>query len=388
MFANPSKSYTQRVLAAACIAARSDGVSVINGSSRSDDAKAAVEIIKKLGAVVEDAPGDHGKSLRISAGNFTLPGKIELNCGESALNLRLFKAMAGTINSDVTMSGRGTLLKRVALPYKVERLKAGVFEVDGSKTSQDLSGLLMALPCVEGDSEIVVRNLKSRPYVEMTLKVLKDFGIEIRNEDFKKFKIKGSQKYKGTEFTVEGDWSGAAFILVAGAICGNVRVDNLNINSLQGDKVIVDVLKQCGAGVMVGKSTVEITKDSLRPFNFDVSECPDLLPPLVALALNCDGSSIITGIERLKYKESDRVQTLFNEFSKMGAVMKTFDDRMIIQGGRLKGCDVESHNDHRVVMALAVAGLNSLGRANIKGAECVSKSYPDFFSDLKEVKRQ
>lgn len=381
--APPSKSLTQRALAAAYLATRNGHVSVMNNPSRSDDAIAAVGIIRALGATVED----HKSFFRINKNDAHLIQKIELNCKGSALNLRLFTPIAGLLDNNIVMNGEGTLLKRAVLPVNVERLRPGLFNIDGSLTSQGLTGLLMALPCLEGDSEITVSDLKSKPYIEMTLQVLQNFGIEISNENFTKFKIKGRQKYKGTEFNVEGDWSGAAFILVAGAICGGIKIENLNANSLQADKKIIDILRDCGAKIVLGDNAVEVAKDKLRPFNFDVSDSPDLFPPLVALAVNCDGVSTITGIKRLKHKESDRVQALSKEFSKIGAVTEVFDDRMTIRGGHVTGGEVESHGDHRVVMALAVLGLNSSEGINIEGTECVSKSYPEFFSDLKEVKK-
>ena len=334
-------------------------------------------------------------------------GEKIIDCGEAGLSLRMFAPIAALFEKKFVFTGQGSLLKRPVgmveqslnslgvecksnnglLPLEIKGpIKAGKTIVDGSITSQMLTGLLMALPCCDGDSEISVKGLKSKPYVEMTLKLLDDFGIKIENDSFETFKIKGNQKYKIINYVVEGDWSGASFLLVAGAIAGCVKINNLDHHSsFQADKKIIDVLKLCGAGVKIGYDNVEVYKKDLGGFIFDVEDCPDLFPPLVTLACYCNGKSIISGVERLKHKESDRGQTLQAEFTKLGAKIKTLNNKMEIEGNILKGGEINSHNDHRIAMACAIAGLGSKQGVKIHDASCVSKSYPEFFIDLDSI---
>jgi 3-phosphoshikimate 1-carboxyvinyltransferase len=219
----------------------------------------------------------------------------------------------------------------------------------------------------------------------MTLHLLTQFGITIENQQFERFMIKGPQQYRAQTYNVEGDWSGAAFLLVAGAIAGSIRVENLNHGSYQADKVIVDVLNMTGAEVEVAQNYVEVGHKTLSGFEFDATDCPDLFPPLVALASYCEGKSVIFGAQRLKVKESDRGLALLREFTKMGASIQLYPDRIEVTGNALDGGVVESYNDHRIAMACAVAALQSKYGVTIQDAECVAKSYPEFFEDLKHL---
>jgi 3-phosphoshikimate 1-carboxyvinyltransferase len=266
-------------------------------------------------------------------------------------------------------------------------LRAGNIEIDGSVTSQFLTGLLMALPCVDGVSHIKVHNLKSKPYIEMTLQLLEHFGIEIEhNKDLNEFKIKGPQKYFAESYRIEGDWSAVAFFLVAGVVSGHTHIMNLNYkNSFQADKKILDVLRLCGAKVTEHKDAVKVERSPLHPFEFDANDCPDLFPPLVVLALNCNGTSVIKGAERLKHKESDRAQSLLEGFTRLGGKIDIKGDTMSIVGGSIRGGDFDPRNDHRLAMAGAIAGLNSELGVTIKDEHCVNKSYPNFFSELERL---
>lgn len=395
--APPSKSMAQRAVAAAALA---EGVSEIGNYPDCDDALAAIECARALGAGISGANG------RLIATGNGKPDGSELHCGESGLCLRMFTPIAALSDTQTVITGRGSLLSRpVGMVQKpLEELGAecrtsngvppitvkgpihgGKLVVDGSASSQFITGLLMALPLCREDSTISVSNPKSKPYLRMTVSLLEKFGVKVEcNAEMDKFAIKGGQKYKPAAYAVEGDWSAAAFLLVAGAIAGKVRVRGLDMDSLQADRAIVGALKLAGANVSEEKDGVVAAKSELKSFEFDADDCPDLFPPLVALACNCRGKSRISGALRLKGKESDRAAALVSEFAKIGGKvsMGRGGDVMEIEGCALSGGKADSHNDHRIAMALAVAALNSQKGVGIEGAECVSKSYPRFFEDL------
>jgi 3-phosphoshikimate 1-carboxyvinyltransferase len=265
-------------------------------------------------------------------------------------------------------------------------IRGGAVTLDGSKTSQFLTGLLMAAPLCKEDTSIEVIDLKSKPYVEMTIDLLKRFGIAIdHDKDLRSFRIKGNQHYEAQTYAIEGDWSGAAFLLVAGAIAGSIQMKGLRTDSFQADKAILEGLARAGALVKVVDDSILVEKGDLRAFEFDATDCPDLVPPLVALAAHCQGKSVIHGIDRLKHKESNRAATLVSEFSRLSVKIKPFADRMEIYGGKPIGNLVDSHNDHRIAMACAVASLNGERPVVIENYQCVAKSYPDFFRDIHSV---
>jgi 3-phosphoshikimate 1-carboxyvinyltransferase len=264
-------------------------------------------------------------------------------------------------------------------------LIGGKCEIDGSVSSQLLTGLLMALPLAARNSEIKVNNLKSKPYIDMTIQILKSFGITIENKGYSLFHIQGNQKYIPHNYTVEGDWSGGAFLLVAGAINGELSVKGLRRDSMQSDMSIINALENAGVNIIIGEDQIEITKSELKAFEFNATESPDLFPPLVALASYCEGISTIKGVSRLIYKESDRAKALKEEFGKMKVKIEINDDVMHVTGGRPQGARVESHDDHRIAMALAVASLGATGRVSIRDSQCVAKSYPVFFDDLRHL---
>jgi len=387
----------QRVIVACLLAG---GRSVISNPSFCDDAKAALSVAVDLGAKVKVE-----KNRVIISGGFDPVGNT-LNCGESGLGLRMFSAVAALSGKEITLVGHGTLksrsvamiekpltdlgarvtLKQGKLPVTVcGPITGGKAMVDGSLSSQFLTGLLIALPLAEKDSELIVNNLKSRFYIDLTIKVLKDFGIEILNNEYKHFIIPGSQVFISGEYEIEGDWSGAAFLLVAGAIGGEVKIENLDINSNQADRRILDVLEQFGARVKKSNNGIRVIKAEMKPFNFDATDSPDLFPPLVVLASYAKGKSRIKGISRLAGKESNRAEALIEEFAKVGIQIETDDENMIVYGGIVTGGTINSRNDHRIAMAAAVAGVGAGGNINIQGYECISKSYPDFFTDYQKT---
>jgi 3-phosphoshikimate 1-carboxyvinyltransferase len=402
-----SKSVAQRVFAASLLNSER---TVISGYSESDDSLAAMEIIKKLGAEIAVEK------------NLTIKGnppahkieELDLNCGESGLSSRLFAPLSLLYSENVTLNGKGSLLKRPFselmkrpfeqmgikysdnngnLPVVLQgELSAKEIIVDGSGGSQFLSGILMTLPLLSGDSIVKVLNLKSKPYIDLTVNVASEFGVEIDNDNYEVFRIKGNQHYSGNNFNIEGDWSGASCLLVAGAIAGTVEVTNLNCRSNQADKQIIEVLKSAGAYIEIKASSVKVSKNELNPFVFDASDSPDLFPALVALAANCKGVSHIKGVSRLLSKESNRAETLKSEFEKIGVEIEINEDLMIIKGNKIKNrinAIINSHNDHRIAMSTAVGavGLLDLGsKIVIKNADCVNKSYPGFWKDIETLK--
>jgi 3-phosphoshikimate 1-carboxyvinyltransferase len=392
-----SKSMTQRAIAAALLA---HGQSIIHNPSYCDDSLAAMSIAVGLGARVEP-----------EANELKINGSVELkepklNCGESGLAIRMFSPIAALYPTEITMVGANSLKKRPMimieealkqlgvksssaggfLPLTIHGpIKGGFCEIDGSISSQLLTGLLMALPLASKDSEIKVNNLKSKPYIDMTIRLLNSFGIKIHNTDYKQFRIPGNQKYIPGSYNVEGDWSGGAFLLVAGAINGNLSIVGLNKESLQSDRAIISALEKAGAHIKINENQIDISKSELKAFDFDATDCPDLFPPLVALASFCTGLSTIKGVSRLIHKESNRGETLKEEFNKMNIKIEIKDDLMLITGGKPQGAHVESHEDHRIAMAVAVTALGAAGKVYIRDSQCVVKSYPGFFDDLRTL---
>jgi|WetSurMetagenome_2_1015567.scaffolds.fasta_scaffold03327_5 3-phosphoshikimate 1-carboxyvinyltransferase len=395
-----SKSMTQRAIAAALLAG---GTSTISNPSYCDDSLAAMSIAAGLGARVEPEPG----ILKITGAGELKEKK--LNCGESGLAIRMFSPIAALYKTELTLTGTGSLRKRPMsmitdalgqfgvkcesengfLPLLIKGpLKGGNCEIDGSISSQLLTGLLMALPVASKNSVIKVNNLKSKPYIDMTLQTLGKFGIKIENDKYKKFIISGNQRYKPCSFEVESDWSGGAFLLVAGAINGNITVHGLRPDSHQSDKSLLSALDKAGVVMSIAENSVTVKKSALKSFEFDATESPDLFPPLAALAAYCTGISGIKGVSRLIHKESNRSAALVEEFEKMGIKIEVTGDYMLITGGAVRGAHVISHDDHRIAMAEAVAGIGATGKVFIKDSQCVAKSYPGFFNDLREIGAQ
>ena len=269
------------------------------------------------------------------------------------------------------------------MPVEVSSiLKGGIAEIDGSLSSQFLTGLLMALPLAENDSIVHVKNLKSREYIDITIDVLEKFGITVKNEEYNEFRIKGGQRFKPAQIDIEGDWSGAAFLLCAGAISGSIGITGLNPESCQPDRAIVTALRKSGADVDIEKNIIQVHSKNLYGFEFDATECPDLFPPLAALAFYCKGESLIWGAERLKHKESDRGLAIISEFKKMGGSVKIENDCMVIRSSALTGAKIDPHGDHRMAMACAVAATGCSGRVEIDDAGCVNKSYNEFYDHM------
>ena len=397
-----SKSSMQRACAAALL---HNGTTVINNPGRSNDDLAALDIIRKLGAKVIS---DTASAIKINAEGVR-PVSPDINCGESGLSIRMFTPIAALSNQSITINGSGSLVKRPMdffdeifpqlgikissnngmLPIKIEGpLQANAITIDGSLSSQFLTGLLFAFAkAATAPVTITVNNLKSKPYIDLTLQVMQHFGYKVANNKYESFTIHPvNSQTSAINYTVEGDWSGGAFLLVAGAICGNITVTGLDVFSTQADKAILQALMDSGANISIEEKQISFgapMNNNGKAFHFNATDCPDLFPPLVALAAYCNGTTAITGVSRLAHKESNRGLTLQDEFAKMGIEIILQDDLMLVKGGTgVKGAAVHSRHDHRIAMACAVAALKADGPTAIEEAEAVNKSYPNFYEHL------
>jgi 3-phosphoshikimate 1-carboxyvinyltransferase len=395
-----SKSSMQRACAAALL---HHGQTNIFNPGHSNDDLAALEVIKNLGAIVTK----HADHIHISSKG-VMPIGSSMNCGESGLGIRMFTPIAALSQQQILIEGKGSLVKRPMhffdeilpklgvqiksnngyLPISIQGpLKTADITVDGSLSSQFLTGLLMAFAAAGAANQTIkVNQLKSKPYIDLTLAVLKHFGWEVNHINHEEFSFKERSSVKDTiEYTVEGDWSGAAFLLVAGAIAGPITVKGLQMDSTQADKAVMQALSSANASIQIEQDTITIGAglNGLQAFEFDATDCPDLFPPLVALASMCKGVSVIKGVERLAHKESDRGLTLQTEFAKLGVTILLDGDIMKIEGvDQIKANTVFSQHDHRIAMACGVAALRATGPIEITEAEAINKSYTDFFDHL------
>lgn len=398
----------QRACAAALL---HEGETTINNPGSSNDDLAAIDVIQKLGAVIKEQSPN---KLVIESKGIN-PVSEQMNCGESGLGIRMFTPIAALSQQQITINGTGSLVTRPMdffdeifpklgigiksndgkLPLQIQGpLQPAGITIDGSLSSQFLTGLLMAFgKAATKPVTITVNNLKSKPYIDLTLQVMKHFGYDVVNNNFESFTISPANKQanKQINYTVEGDWSGGAFLLVAGAIAGNITVTGLDVFSTQADKAILQALMDCGCNISVEEKQIVIGPpatglNGLKPFHFNATDCPDLFPPLVALAACCNGTTAIEGVNRLAHKESNRGLTLQEEFGKMGVEIKLQDDLMLVEGGKgIKGATVNSRHDHRIAMACAVAALNADDEIIIEEAEAINKSYPDFYEHIKSL---
>lgn len=394
-----SKSMMQRAVA---IASLGDRECTITGITPCNDLDASIRAAEALGSrILRD---DIAQTLVVT------PQAVEQNntvdCGEAGLSVRMFSPIAALYNKKFNFVGHGSLTTRPLnmiedavvkmgahcstnkgfLPMTIEGAAAGGnFTIDGSLSSQLLTGLLIALPRCSVDSLLTVNNLTSRPYIDMTVDILSDFGVTIENRNYEQFAISGNQQPERDHYNVEGDWSGASFLMVAAALTGEVTIENLDPHSTQGDKMIAQFVADAGAKVVEHENSYTITPGDLTAFSCDATECPDLFPPLVALAAACKGESFIKGTHRLTHKESDRAKVLIDEFAKIGVTVVERDDTLCVAGGVVTGGFATSSNDHRIAMALAVAALVSEEGVSIENAEAVKKSYPHFFEDIAQL---
>ena len=404
-----SKSVMQRACAFALL---HNGTTVIGNPGKSKDDLTALGIIETLGATIEK---NEAGELVIQSKGFPFNGSAEnpntttIHCGESGLSVRMFTPIAALASSYYRLTGEGSLLNRPMnffesvfpklgvivsstnweLPVNIKGpLKPVDISIDASLSSQFLTGLLLAFARSAKEKVVInVSNLVSKPYIDITLQMLAAFGYRVTNLDHKQFIIEPAGPVDQTiRYDVEGDWSSASFLLVGAAINGSIGLKGLDIFSAQADRGILSLLMNAGVPISVNEKEIFVSSSPqkrVKAFQFDATDCPDLFPPAVALAAYGNGTSVIMGVKRLIHKESNRARSLQQEFSKLGVEIVLQDDLMLVTGGSVTGAKVDSHNDHRIAMACAIAALGANGPTTIDHAEAVAKSYPGFYDDLK-----
>ena len=383
-----SKSYSHRMIIAAALA---DGISEISNVTDSNDITVTSQAMEALGANVLSDSGTY--TVR---GIKTPAAKADIDCGESGSTLRFIIPVAAALGTTATLNGHAKLPQRPITPYTREfpkkgvtfepqsglpititgRLRAGEYNLEGDVSSQFITGLMLALPLCEEDSAIKLMSpLQSKPYADMTIAALKKFGVDIREmklDGLPLYLIKGGQKYKPCRIAVEGDYSQAAFFFTANALGSEINVTNLDPDSVQGDKEILNIIASCGR--------------EMNPFTADAGNIPDLVPILAVLGSMTKGQSKIINGARLKIKESDRLLAVSEMLNTLGGKVKVLDDGLYIEPvEKLKGGEIDSFGDHRIAMCAAIAATRSENNVVIENAESVEKSYPKFFEDYKTL---
>lgn len=396
-----SKSDAHR--AVICAALCNENTEVVLGEY-SDDINATVDCLCEMGATIRRT--DNGY---VFSGGAPAYGRdASLNCCESGSTLRFLLPVAAALGGRKTFYGMGRLPSRPLVPLmtaleshnvafdnkklpfvSVGKLTGGEFTVPGNISSQFISGILLGLPLTEeGGNVTVTDGLQSRGYVDMTVRTMTKFGVDCRKKDVDHYCVEKGSKYVSPGiYRVEGDWSGAAFFLAAGAISGDVTVSGLDTESAQADRVILDVLRNFGAEVICSGEDIRVKSAGARPFSVDVSDCPDLFPILAVLACKAKGTSRLYNASRLRLKESDRIATTAAMLRALSVEVDETEDALVIHGvGSVKGCAVSGAGDHRIIMSAAIASLMCGSQGNpsimITDAESISKSYPSFFRDL------
>jgi len=392
-----SKSYTIRSLICAALA---DGESRILNPLISDDTEAAAEVLEQVGIDVNKEEG----WWQLRGGHLHKPAG-DLFCRDSAATFRFMTAISSLIPGRCRLVPGPSLARRPIAPLlaalaqlgvqcRLEdktvtvdggRLQGGTVKLPGDISSQFITALLLIAPLAETGLTIRLTTPPgSKPYLMMTLYCLKKFGIAVETpDDLMQFKV-SRQDYKPTEYTVEGDWSSASYLLVLGAVSGQVEVTNLNRHSFQGDRIMLNLLQSMGAEVIINESSVTVRKSRLKAITADLSNCIDLLPTLAVLAAVADGESRFNGISRARLKESDRVLALREGLARMGVPVTEEEDRLIITGTKPVGAAIDSFGDHRIAMAFSILG-SVAGDTTIEAAECVAKTYPDFWQVFKKL---
>lgn len=399
VFVPASKSYLQRYIALAAVC---DGWSIIRNPNYCGDVIAALDATQSMGASILMID----KEIQIKGIQHLKKNEcITLNINESGLSARMFGIMAPMLFKKVILSGKGSILRRsmVSLIETLQQMKCNVIstsdeclpleitgyadldvlEIKHLDTSQIITGALYASLLMNKDTTIICESIPSKPYVDISINVARQFGANITHSvDYKHFYIK-HQPLHTVDVTAEGDWSNAAFFVVAAALSGSARLFNLNKNSLQGDKIVTNITKKAGANVYWDNDACIVEKNDLKPFEADLTDYPDLFPSLGILAAGIKGTSVLSGVSRLYNKESNRAEALVKELSNVGVDIKILQDKMIIKGkGYINGGVIDSHNDHRIAMMAAIAACIAKNNIVIKNAEATNKSYPNFFTHL------
>ena len=326
-------------------------------------------------------------------------GENKLDCVESGSTLRFLIPLCASIGGEFSFYGQGKLLVRpndalfcvlrekgIEIEQNKECIKikgklcSGDYKIRGDISSQYITGLMFALANLDGNSKILLTTpLSSKAYVDITKEVLANYGVKVEQTEYGFF-VKGNQKFSG-QFEPEGDWSNMATFLVLGAVAGEIVIKGLNPNSVQGDREILTILQSAGAIIEQENGKIRVKKSELKGFTFNADCCPDLVPVASVLGAVANGKTIIKNVQRLKIKESDRVLSTISTLKAFGVRAESQGDDIIIYGGLVSGCEVDSFNDHRIVMQSAILGAIALGNSKIFNANAVQKSYPTFFND-------
>lgn len=397
--APPSKSYTIRGLMCAALAR---GESHITNALKSDDTSASLSVLHEIGVSHEI----RDRLWVVRGGNFKAPS-LDLFCRDSAATLRFMTAICSAVPGICCLTAGNSLAKRPVRPlvdalkgWGIDAscqgefapvtvaggsLKGGITRIPGDISSQFVSALLMIAPLAEQKSFVrLATPLESRSYVLMTIECLQKFGIDIKyTDDLNEFAA-SPQIYQPAQYQVEGDWSSASYLLALGAVAGPMRVEGLNLQSLQGDRRIMGVLRETGARVDIDKEAITVSKGQLKAIRTDLNECIDLLPTIAVLAALAEGTSELVGIRRARLKESDRVLAVRQGLERAGTQVIEEPDRLIISGGKPQKALIDSHNDHRIAMAFSILGV-AAGGITIDGAECVSKTYPEYWKVISRL---
>ena len=408
ILAPPSKSYTHRAVIVASLAASE---SIIENPLLSDDTLYTIDACRSLGADIE-LKDDRLKIIGTGGQIRVAPEKQRIFVGNSGSTIRMVAPLAALGQTKVVFDGDSRLRQRPigdllsALqnlgvharslenngypPIEIQggRFGGGEVKISGLVSSQHISSLLMVAPYTEeGISIKIADGLHSRPYVDITIDVMRAFGIETENKDYKEFMVKGSQQYKARRYRIEGDYSSAAYFLAVGAIGGKpVTVKNLKADSAQGDRHLLTILSEMGGSVEHREEQVRISRNKeLTGITADMGDYPDIVPTVAVVAAYAHGKAKINNIGHLKFKETDRLSDVAAELVKMGIRTDVTENTMTVYGGKPKGAEIEVHADHRLAMSFAIAALFAEGGSIISGAEAVSKSYPQFFTDLKKL---
>lgn len=401
----PSKSMAHR---AVICAALGNGISKIRNIDYSDDIVATINAMRALGAVIEEKK-DYLEVKGVNNPEISLNREYErvVDCNESGSTLRFIVPISLAFEGVTRFVGRGNLGKRPldtyydifdeqGIEYSFKKdildlvvkglLKSGEFKVKGNISSQFITGLFFTLPLLDGDSKVIITTeLESKGYIDLTLAALRDFGIEVINNDYKEFIIKGNQTYESKDYTVEGDYSQGAFFLCADALDSEVDVLDLKENSLQGDSEVIEILRRMGVVFTRNENSISGKDWKLEATIVDASQCPDIIPVVSLVGALCKGTTEIRNAGRLRIKECDRLHAITVELNKLGAKITEYEDSLVIEGvNELQGgVEVWSHKDHRIAMTLAIAATICKEPIILKDYECVSKSYPHFFDDYK-----
>lgn len=404
----PSKSISHRAIISASL---SNGKSEISNVAFSDDIIATLEAMKSLGVEVLDIKEETSHTSKVTINgtdNLKLINNT-IDCFESGSTIRFLIPLVTLPGEEVTVTGRGRLVERPMetyydifdkqnikykttdgkLPVTIEgKLKPEIFEMRGDISSQFITGLLFTLPLLDGDSKIVITTeLESKGYVDLTLDMLKKFDVEIENNNYKEFIVKGNQKYSAHDYKVEGDYSQVAFWIIAGVLNGEIKCNDLDLGSLQGDKVVLDIVKEMGGDLEAKDDYVIAKKSKTKGTVIDASECPDIIPILSVLAAVSEGETRVINGKRLRIKESDRLNSTATIINDMGGNVKELEDGLIIKGvEKLKGgVTIDTYGDHRIAMALGVASSVCEEPIVITNSHVVSKSYPNFWEDFTKI---